>query len=246
MKKLLIAIPLSFCLAVSAQTNEKELKKENKTQEEVKSKDDVKAKTSLDGKSFKITFANRVLETPDSPAATDRKKEKSGSGNVSEVKPVSPVEQPEPVKTMDEKAAMNQEMPADHTKAVPETPVTPETPKPVTPPSDKDAAVESFDHTKMVLTFDNGMIRSTALATKGIQDCPYHVNSASGNIVSFSSNCKSNVTKVRGMWSGIVEGNTIRGNFTWTTDDGRNLSYTFKGSAASQKEIDASRELGVR
>jgi hypothetical protein len=99
---------------------------------------------------------------------------------------------------------------------------------------------------KMILRFENGMIHSSSLATKGAENCPYHVTSNEATITSFTSNCTSSVTKVKGVWSGIVDGNSIRGNFTWTTDDGRNIYYTFTGSTATPKEVSAEQELGLK
>jgi hypothetical protein len=99
---------------------------------------------------------------------------------------------------------------------------------------------------RMIIRFENGMLHSSALASKGAENCPYHITSNDGNIMSFTSNCTSSVTKVDGVWSGIVDGNTIRGSFTWTTDDGRNIYYNFSGGIASQKDIDAAQELGLK
>lgn len=51
---------------------------------------------------------------------------------------------------------------------------------------------------------------------------------------------------VQAMWSGTVDGNDIRGNFTWTNENGQSFYYTFTGSKASQKELDEEQELGSR
>ena len=48
------------------------------------------------------------------------------------------------------------------------------------------------------------------------------------------------------MWSGTVDGTTIRGNLTWTNENGQTMSYTFTGTKATQKEIDNEQELGSR
>jgi hypothetical protein len=50
----------------------------------------------------------------------------------------------------------------------------------------------------------------------------------------------------KAMWSGTVDGNNIRGNYTWTTPDGKSVYYTFTGTKATQKDIDDAQELGSR
>jgi len=51
---------------------------------------------------------------------------------------------------------------------------------------------------------------------------------------------------VKAMWSGTVDGTTIRGNLTCTGENGQTYYYTFTGTKASQKELDNEQELGSR
>ena len=51
---------------------------------------------------------------------------------------------------------------------------------------------------------------------------------------------------VQAMWTGSVDGNSIRGNFTWTNSNGQSFNYTFTGAKATQKDLDESQELGSR
>jgi len=51
---------------------------------------------------------------------------------------------------------------------------------------------------------------------------------------------------VQAMWSGTVDGNTIRGNFTYTGENGQSYYYTFTGTKATQKDLDNEKELGSR
>jgi hypothetical protein len=105
---------------------------------------------------------------------------------------------------------------------------------------------DNMNNKKVIVRFANGKIETSMLTSRGITECPYSVSSSAGNMTSFTSNCRSNESQVRAMWSGIVDGNSIRGNFSLTNNEGRTLTYTFTGSVASQKDIDASQELGLR
>ena len=99
---------------------------------------------------------------------------------------------------------------------------------------------------KAILRFENGVINSSLLSENQISECPYNVTASEGNTTSFTSNCRSTATSNRATWSGTVEGNKIQGNLSWTLNDGRTVSYSFTGSAATQKDLDSMQELGLK
>jgi len=73
-------------------------------------------------------------------------------------------------------------------------------------------------------------------------------NSVSGTQSGTSATTGNGVSSgmVKAMWSGTVDGTTIRGNLTCTTENGQTYYYTFTGTKASQKELDNEQELGSR
>jgi hypothetical protein len=98
-----------------------------------------------------------------------------------------------------------------------------------------DERINLLDNTKALLVFENGLINSSVLLSYGENGYLYHSKNVNG-VINFSSNNKSNVKLIKGVWNGTVRGNYIKGSLTWTTDEGRKLVYTFKGSIASPRD----------
>lgn len=46
--------------------------------------------------------------------------------------------------------------------------------------------------------------------------------------------------------SGVVNGNSIQGTLSWTDSDGRKMSYSYSGSAASKKDMNDSHVVGMK
>jgi hypothetical protein len=46
--------------------------------------------------------------------------------------------------------------------------------------------------------------------------------------------------------SGVVNGNSIQGTLSWNESDGKKMSYTFSGSAATKKDINDSKVVGMK
>lgn len=86
------------------------------------------------------------------------------------------------------------------------------------------------------ITFTDNEMQSTMLSDNNYKSCPYTVSASSANMLTFYSNCR-NEARVKSQFAGVVEGNAISGNMTYTTPDGKMIKYDFKGTAMKKKKM---------
>jgi len=56
----------------------------------------------------------------------------------------------------------------------------------------------------------------------------------------------NNVSGSMATISGVVNGNAIKGTLSWTDTDGKRISYAFSGSAATKKDMNDTKTVGMR
>jgi hypothetical protein len=94
---------------------------------------------------------------------------------------------------------------------------------------------KSLDKQKIVMIFKDGKIESTMMSDKKFDSCPYTITSGESNLVTFTSNCKNAESTAKAIWSGFVDENSIKGNFSWVVANGVSYDYSFTGKLTNKK-----------
>ncbi|MEO8149071.1 MAG: hypothetical protein ABI723_15605 [Bacteroidia bacterium] len=104
-------------------------------------------------------------------------------------------------------------------------------------PNDADYSMYSQPlNSKTTLTFSNGMMDSPMMTERKLESCPYKVNASEGDMTAFSATCRSAVPPASAIWSGMVTGNSIKGNVSYRLGNGRVIDYSFTGTTAATKK----------
>jgi len=89
----------------------------------------------------------------------------------------------------------------------------------------KDTGEKQFDET---LTFADGKI-SLSAPKVGFWASPYTVEKTGEKDLTFKANRTSD-GEGSSVWTGVVRGKELEGKMIWTKNDGKVLTYTFKGN----------------
>jgi hypothetical protein len=97
----------------------------------------------------------------------------------------------------------------------------------VTP--DEDSRSAGSKEFKDTLTFKGNQVTSTTLAAKGFAAMLYEEDTRGGIVATFKAEGKSKKGEGAVVWTGTSSGGQIKGELTWTKDDGKVLKYEFTG-----------------
>jgi hypothetical protein len=95
-------------------------------------------------------------------------------------------------------------------------------------PADDDPNRSGAKEFKDVLTFKGSQLTSAELKKKGFDSTPYDEDTRGGVAATFKCEMKSEKGG-KAVWTGTSTGSDISGEMTWTTAEGKEMKYTFKG-----------------
>ena len=99
-------------------------------------------------------------------------------------------------------------------------------------PADEDAAKNGAKEFKDVLTFKGSQLTSAELKKKGFDSTPYDEDTRGGVAATFKCEMKSEKGG-KAVWTGTSTGSDISGELTWTSADGSERKFVWKGEKAN-------------